>query len=165
VTQTPGSRFARALLAAPAVALTAFHLVLLAARVADGSVLDPAIAAEWVIGLTLLLGLARMHRAGLSLIRGRGALIMWLLVLILHAVAVVPADGGAFEFRVDLNLVAIIPVGVAIGVVASYLAGLSLVGSERPRVHLSLIGMRSGQEGVALSTDLLSALVPRAPPV
>lgn len=159
------SRIGRIGLATLFVLLAGFHLALLGARVVDGSVLDPAIAVEWVIGLALLLGLTRLHRAGLSPIRGRGAVVLWLLVVFLHAIAFIPGDDGALELRVTQNSLAIIPVGVAIGVVASVLAGLSLVTSGRLRLHLYLSGIRPGHEGVPLSTDLLSALVPRAPPV
>ena len=64
-----GARVLRLGLAAAALLLTAFHLLLLVTRLADGSVLDPAVATEWVVGLLLLLGLVRLHHSDASLLK------------------------------------------------------------------------------------------------
>jgi hypothetical protein len=145
--------------------LTGFHLILLGARVADGSVLDPAVAVEWVTGLALLLGLVRLHRLGLSVVRGRNALILWLLVLLLHAVAVAPGENGSLELRVGQSFLGIVPIGVAIGFVIFRLAGLLPSTAVRCRTRFFRRTFENAPERALTSTDLLSVLVPRAPPV
>jgi hypothetical protein len=164
VNRTRQSRFARVALTVLVALLVAYHLVLFGVRVVDGSVLDPAIAAEWIVGLSLLLALGRLHRAGLSLVKGRGALVLWLAVLVLHAVALVPGEGNVLEVRVDQKVLGIVPLGVAVGVAVSRLAGLSLRSSDRLCMQFSLAGLAPVWELPLISTDLLSALVPRAPP-
>ena len=67
-----------------AVILVAYHLVLLWQRLADMSLLQPAVALRWIVTVALLIGLRRMHAAGLPLVWGRRALAFWLLVLLLH---------------------------------------------------------------------------------
>ncbi len=66
-------------------ALVLFHLLLLWQRVLDQTLFEPVPALRWLATLVVVLALYRLHRRGLSLVRGRGALVFWLLVLLLHA--------------------------------------------------------------------------------
>lgn len=86
----------RALGSLTALGLGGFHLDLLVRRFADGSLFEPAVAAQWV-GALILGGVAyRFVRARTPLASGRRALAFWLLVLVLHALPGAPAalDGG-----------------------------------------------------------------------
>ena len=64
--------------------LTAFHGILLWQRVLDLSLLKPIPAIRWLATAALIVGLYRLHHRGVSLVRGRGAVVLWLLVLLLH---------------------------------------------------------------------------------
>lgn len=97
-TPTPGLRKARAsfvgrssrvgfasiLGAVTIAALVVFHGVLLAGRFADATLAHPEVLAQWFAALLLLLGAFGLRRQGSSLLSGRGALVFWLLVLLLH---------------------------------------------------------------------------------
>lgn len=65
-------------------ALVVFHGVLLAGRFADATLAHPEVLAQWFAALLLLLGAFGLRRQGSSLLSGRGALVFWLLVLLLH---------------------------------------------------------------------------------
>jgi len=113
VTQFP-FRLRRLLPVAPSVIaaaiLVAYHLVLLWQRLADLSLLQPAVALRWIATVALLIGLRRMHAAGLPLIWGRRALAFWLLVLLLHVSFLGPLSeeataGGDWSTSAGLALV------------------------------------------------------------
>lgn len=65
--------------------LVLFHVFLLWRRIVDASILSPRVLLNWLAALLLLVALAWMRRRGQSVVRSRGALIFWLLVLLLHA--------------------------------------------------------------------------------
>ncbi|MBP9146573.1 MAG: hypothetical protein KBF21_09040 [Thermoanaerobaculia bacterium] len=64
--------------------LAAFHAALLAGRLADASIAHPEVLLQWVGALLLGAGAWALRRQGASLVSGRGALVFWLLVLLLH---------------------------------------------------------------------------------
>lgn len=71
--------------------LVGFHLNLLFERVAAATLFEPLTAMRWGSAL-LLLAAARYasRRLGFSLWHGRGALVFWLMVLLLHSGAAIP---------------------------------------------------------------------------
>jgi hypothetical protein len=77
-------RIARAVAIVMATGLAAFHARLLWDRLAAGELFDPEIALRWSGALFLLVALVALHRAGVSLVKGRRALVVWLLVALLH---------------------------------------------------------------------------------
>jgi hypothetical protein len=145
--------------------VAAFHLLLLGGRVVDGSVLNPAVAVEWVIGLMLLLGLLRLHRSGSSLVKGHGAVILWLLVLLLHAVAVAPGGAGSFDIELDKTLLAIGPISAAIGGVVIRLVERLLDRDVLTCTPVFRGAHKTTREVRLSSSDFLRALVPRGPPI
>lgn len=64
--------------------LVAFHAVLFWERLANSTLFEPVPAIRWLATIALMAVLYRLHRSGISLLRGRGALVFWLLVLLLH---------------------------------------------------------------------------------
>lgn len=64
--------------------LIAFHAILLWERLADSTLFEPVPAIRWLATVALIALLFRLHRRGVSLLQGRGALVLWLLVLLLH---------------------------------------------------------------------------------
>jgi hypothetical protein len=88
------SRAHRLLISASAVllilGLAAFHAILLWQRVLDLSLFKPIPAIRWLATAALIVSLYRLHRQGVSLVRGRSAVVLWLLVLVLHVSFWVP---------------------------------------------------------------------------
>lgn len=110
----PRTSLRRLLPVAPSVIaaaiLVAYHLVLLWQRLVDLSLLQPVVALRWIVTVALLVGLRRMHAAGLPLIWGRRALAFWLLVLLLHVSFLGPLSeeataGGVWSTSAGLALV------------------------------------------------------------
>ncbi len=73
-------------------ALVVFHGRLLWQHWTDGSFSDPSVFARWAASGLLIAGLAWVYRHRGSLFRGREAAVLWTLVLLLHALAGVPAS-------------------------------------------------------------------------
>ena len=86
------SNAGRALAAGLIAGLTLYHGLLLGQRIADLTLLQPLVALRWGAAALLAIGLIQLQRSGVSLLWGRRALILWLLVLLLHAGSV-PAVG------------------------------------------------------------------------
>lgn len=76
------------------VALVIFHAVLLWDRIASSTLLDPAVALRWSGTALLLLAFARLQRAGVPLLSGHRARVIWTLVALLHA-SMVPGVAGS----------------------------------------------------------------------
>ncbi len=80
-----------------ALYLVRFHVGLLWERLAGDGVFGPGAALRWSAALVLALGAAVAWRAGIPFWRGRPAIVFWLLVLLLHAGAMVPVAEQASE--------------------------------------------------------------------
>ncbi len=76
-----------------AAVLVVYHAALFWDRVASLTLLDPAVALRWGVAAALAFGLVRMRRAGVPLLAGRRALIVWTLVALLHA-SMAPGAGA-----------------------------------------------------------------------
>jgi hypothetical protein len=99
-TRTAGPRpawrqlFARTFWAAVVV----FHAALLLSHAESGRLFEPVTATRWLVGLALVAGLHGLRRCG-AVFRGRRAVVLWLLVILLHGHAAwspsaVDAAGG-----------------------------------------------------------------------
>ena len=75
---------ARAVAVIAATALAVFHARLLWDRLAAGEMLEPAVVLRWSGALALLVGLGLLRGAGVSLVRDRRSVAVWLLVALLH---------------------------------------------------------------------------------
>ena len=64
--------------------LAVFHVSLLWSRLVDGQLLEPLVAARWLGAAALTAGLVTLRHRGVSLVAGRRALVVWLLVVLLH---------------------------------------------------------------------------------
>jgi hypothetical protein len=97
--------------AAAAIAtLAAFHVYLFWDRLAGGDLLDPAVAGRWVAAAALVAALVALRRIGVPLARGRNAVVVWSLVVLLHAwgraVPPVPSDDAS---PADAGLIFVLP--------------------------------------------------------
>ena len=77
----------RRVLAAAAILLAAFHLWLFADQLWSGELGDLALVTRWLIAGGLTAALLNLHRRGLSLVRGRHGVAVWLLAALLHGPA------------------------------------------------------------------------------
>lgn len=91
--------------------LIAFHAVLLWQRVLDLSLFKPVPAIRWLATAALLIGLYRLRRRGVSPLRGRTAIVLWLLVLLLHVSfwGPLPAATSTFEDWAGAGLLLALP--------------------------------------------------------
>ena len=71
-----------------------FTLVLFWNQIGSGRLLDPAVAVRWGMGALLLVALTALRRAGVPVLWGRRALVVWVLVALLHCTAVPAGDLG-----------------------------------------------------------------------
>jgi len=85
------------LVATSGLALVALHAWLLWQRVAAGN-WSPAVAARWTVAALLCAGIVALRRAGVPLFWGKKALVLWLLVLVLHATSGAPAPEADFTW-------------------------------------------------------------------
>jgi len=129
----------RKFLASIGLLLVIFHGWLFAGQVWDGQLADLPLVARWLVAVGLLLALQSLRRRGISVIRGRHAVAVWLLAAVLH--------GPALAERMGVDAPAIPDVVAALAPVAAstVLAGLFVLlaltfgaRSRAPRRRLDL---------------------------
>lgn len=76
-------------------ALIFLHVALLWRRLADPSLLEAAVIGRWALALLLLAAGWSLHRREVSLVRGRSAVVLWLLILLLHVQLPASVEVGA----------------------------------------------------------------------
>jgi hypothetical protein len=99
--------------------LVAFHGWLLARRLLDATVAEPAVLLRWLGAVALLGGALLARRRGLSLLSGRSGLVFWLLVLVLH----VGASPVVVHGVRPQELLLVLPVGLLAGLGAAARSG------------------------------------------
>lgn len=139
-------------------AVVLFHGWLLWQRITDLTLLEPLVALSWGLAALVLVGFVRLRRAGVPLFRGRRALAMWLLVLLLHAGAVPAIDGQQPVIESGLLLVTTVW-GFGMGWILSELAG----SPDAPRLT-PLYPALCDLPRVVCGPLLLVLLSPRPPP-
>ncbi len=85
-------RLGQVLVSGLAAGLALFHGQLLWQRVASFTLLEPLVAMRWGAALPILAGFVYLQMVGISVVWGHKALILWLLVLLVHA-GMMPAAG------------------------------------------------------------------------
>ena len=86
-------RLGRFLATSLVASLAFFHSHLLWQRIASFTLFEPLVALRWGGAALLFAGFVCLQRAGISVIWGHKALILWLLVLLCHAGAIAPVEG------------------------------------------------------------------------
>lgn len=131
--------------------LVLFHARLLWRRWADGSFADFGVAAQWLASALLVVGLALVYRRHASLFRGRESVVAWILVILLHGMAVVPATQIVVVSEpwlvVPLGLLAAIALELVLG--RRLVAGLACAGSRRRVCAMLPVAVLAGHGGVA----------------
>jgi len=148
--------------------LIAFHAFLLWQRVLDLSLFKPGPAIRWLATAALLVGLYRLHRQGASLIRGRNAAVIWLLVLLLHASFWVPlADlSSTSDGRIGTGLLFALPaITIVLGFVFPSIRKLLARALEHADFgDLPVVAFVGDSQSFALRAGFLPALACRPPP-
>ena len=152
----------RRFLTLAAALLAAFHLWLFAGHVWEGELVDLSLVSRWAIAAGLVGALLHLRRRGVSLVRGRQPVAVWLLAALLHGPALAR----------DLDVVApSMPEIVA--TIAQTVIGLSAAGTlvlllfalGRGRPSLRAVSVLEAPTFVgSLSTRSLLQLAPRPPP-
>ena len=77
----------RKFLTLAAALLAAFHVWLFAGQLWAGELVDLALVSRWIIAAGLVASLLHLRRRGVSLVRGRQPVAVWLLAALLHGPA------------------------------------------------------------------------------
>ncbi len=147
----------RTLLRIAAAALVVYHAVLLWDRVASLTLLDPVIALRWAAAAALAFGLVRMQLAGVPLLAGRRALIVWTLVALLHA-GMAPGAGALAATLAESDAGALLTLGLS-----ALVALLGTVAGEAIRPPHTP-GRLEPVAAPAFRAACLAPLSPRPPP-
>jgi hypothetical protein len=144
--------------------LAVFHGWIFAVQAFNGEIAEPWLALRWAAAIAVIAGFVRLRRSGRSILRGRSAVALWLLVVLLHAPAV--AD------RVNDPLPALPEVvtllareSAAAGALASLLGLAALAAHRRERRAVPSGRPHSEPVFSAWLAPTQSALAPRPPPV
>jgi hypothetical protein len=139
--------------------LLAQHAALLFQRIADGSLLEPAVLGRWLVGLVLAGVMLAQRRAGLSLVHGRRAATFWVAVLVFHvAVAAAPAGSD------PAGALALLP-----GTAASALLAVSALWLGPVAAAVTVPGVSRDRSGRVIGASTRGGFVPpfaaRPPPL
>jgi hypothetical protein len=150
--------------AASALGLVVFHAALFWNHIGEGRLLDPAVAARWGIGALLLLALAALRRAGVPLLWGRRALVVWVLVALLHWTAAPAADGTPARGGAMALLLVDLPVGASVTLLAASLFLLILLRARAAPRSTRALGVSVPGAALRHAPLLSRHLASRAPP-
>lgn len=155
----------RALAGGAVLALALFHVRLFWQRLSDQSVLEPVVAAKWLVTALVLYGLWRLKAGGHRLLAGRRAGVFWLVALLLH-VQLPVAPAAELTESAELGWLFALPATVSVGAAVALALGLVLALRARasarpPRVALEISTHRLGRPVAGSLPGLLS----RPPPV
>ena len=135
--------------------LVLFHAQLLWQRISSVTLLEPLVALRWSAAALMVVAFVYLQRSGISVVWGHKALILWLLVLVLHA-GLMPVEAGALQ-PAEPVLLAISLLGLA----------LSTIHVARPTLAAA---PRSGRRpfddpgGLSAEPGFFAPLSPRPPP-
>lgn len=159
------SMFRRGLIAA-GVILVLFHVWLLSNQALAGQLAEPGRLLRWLAAFSLLGALIVLRLRGVSLLRGRKAVAVWLLAVLLHGPTVADRIGTA-------GFPAVSEVAAALGqlaVASAAVAGLRrLVALARARKYpksrpATTARIALGKLSGVLSADAFLHITPRPPP-
>lgn len=145
--------------------LIAFHTGLLRDRVAQGALFDAATASRWLVSAVVLGAFLALHRHGVSVLWGRKAAVLWLLVLVLHigaqpGVTGAPTSDAARASASGLFLLpsSLLPVALA------FVAAAWAAGARREKLLPSRVEAFPTGPANAFAAGFAFSLAPRPPP-
>jgi hypothetical protein len=147
------------------LALVVFHAALFWNHVGEGRLLDPAVAARWGMGALLLLAMVVLRRAGVPLLWGRRALVVWVLVALLHWTAAPADDGGTLAHGGAVALLLVdVPAGASVAFLVASLFLLILLRARVARRCARGLGVPVPTTALQRAPLLSRHLASRAPP-
>ncbi len=155
-------RLGRLLVIGGGVALGALHIAILFRRVADGTLLEPLVMAQWLVALGLVTAAGYLRRRGISVFRGRKAAAFWIVVALMHGVVSLPGGPGVVGVFDPVPMADALPLGV--GLLAGVLVALVGLLTPRSGPDLVCLGMRRAATRLFAGSRWPLALGARAPP-
>jgi hypothetical protein len=159
-------RFALWIIACAAVAgLVVLHAAIFWSHLDSGRLMEPLTAGRWLISFCLVGFLVVLRRRGVPLFRGRRALVVWMLVVLLHWTAGAPAQPATIDAPHATGILFLLPATAAPLIAAA--AALLLIAfstaqaAAARRVWDVVPPARIGRTRSCCSRRL----VPRAPPL
>ena len=129
---------------------------------ADGTLLEPLVIAQWVVAIAVVVTVLALRRRGVSIWHGRAGASFWIVVALMHGIVALPGGPGFVGVLDSTPATAAIPAGV--GLVAGTLALLLGTAAPRPKPTLGVFRLCSAVAAL-LPPDLPPrSLAPRAPP-
>lgn len=125
---------------AAAAYLLYLHSFLLAERLSDLSIFEPVVAVKWIASLLILAVLLKFRLAGIPLLKGRKALVVWMLVLLLHcqtSAPIGPEVSAEFAAQQNVWLIFLLPALVSIVVSLALSTGRVLKSVRRSQSQRS----------------------------
>lgn len=112
----------------PLILLAAFHAWLLWTHASTGKLLEADVAGRWGVAVLVAASFWWLARLGIPLVRGRRALVLWLLVLLIHGHAAWAGAAWRDPLPVPMGIVDLVPAGVSLATtIASVLFLVALV--------------------------------------
>ncbi len=146
--------------------LLAFHAWLFVSSITTGRVLELGVALRWAAGLGLSAAFVALWRLGVPLLRGRKALVLWILVGVLHASAVASTpttlEGDAHGAQTLISLAVQLggPLAAAFGIVLL----VCFVRTTCPRVERRLVLVLTSDTLAHVRAGGICIAAPRPPP-
>lgn len=147
--------------------LAAFHALLLWQRILNLSLFEPVPALRWLATLALLVALFRLRHQGVSLVRGRRALVVWLLILLLHVCFWGPLSDSTFAAeRPSPDLLLVMPAAGALTALVSFLLlkALGRIRLESARFDFPKAIPTRDSQSYSLRAGFLPSIACRPPP-
>ena len=162
------SRLLRGALSLAGGAVALFHAALLAERLRDFSIAEPAVLTSWLGAAALGVLALYLRRRGLTLTSGRSGLVFWLLVLLLH-LGFAPTTPGMVRAQqllaLPLEIAAIsFTTFLATALVAALLFAVRARSVARIPVPTREVPERSRPLPALALGSLAALFVPRPPP-
>ena len=146
--------------------LLAFHAWLLVTSISSGRVLDVGVAVRWLAGLGISGAFVALWRLGVPLVRGRKALVLWVLVAVLHAHAFASApttldtESPTAHTLISLAVQLGGPLASAFGLILA----ICLVRAARPLVRRRLVLVLTSDTLAHVRAGGICIAAPRPPP-
>jgi hypothetical protein len=153
-----------------ALLLIGFHALIFWRHLLSGALADPGKGLAWAIGFVLFGFMVALRRAGVPLLWGRRALVVWIMVALLHVGALKPGhlDATALGTATDatLSLFTLPPSIVSLAALAGLLLVLLSAGRRRRApLALAVAVVRARAAHRPVQDGLFAPLPSRAPPL
>jgi hypothetical protein len=145
--------------------LAIFHVWLLASQAGAGRLTEPGLVLRWTLAAGLLAALFGLRQSGASLVRGRGAVAVWLLAALLHAPALPREHDGLASPALPETATAVLQVAAASLVVGLGLALIAAIAASGFPGPIARYRLPQACAGSVVRGRRMLFIVPRPPPL